>query len=84
MMLFLQPKQESLRCAAEWSRALREIQVNVMAARQEAFGEVLRCADGVGEVQGGGAHAGEDFFAYQPGWSCPTRSPGFMPPQAIG
>lgn len=64
LMLELEP--QSLRGVAERTQALSEIQVHVVVASKEAFGEVLRYADGMGEVQGGGTHGGEDLFAYQP------------------
>lgn len=51
---------------AERPQALSEVRVHVVVAGEEAFGEVLRHADGVGEIQRRGAHGGEDFFAYQP------------------
>lgn len=51
---------------AEGAEALGQIEVHVLVACEEAFGEVLRYADGVGEVQGGSAHRGEDEFAHQP------------------
>lgn len=54
-MSLLQLPPEPLRNAGKGCEAPHQVHVHGLIAGQEAFGEVLRYADGVGEVQGEGA-----------------------------
>jgi len=47
------------------TKVLGEVQIHIVVARGEAFGEVLH-ADGVDDVQGGGARRCQDVLPYQP------------------
>jgi hypothetical protein len=58
----LQRQPQSLRGTAKRAQPLCEIQIHIMVASEEAFGEVLRHADGMCEVQCGGAHGGQDVL----------------------
>lgn len=62
----LQLQPQCLRGPAEGAEAMDQIDVHVLVASEETFGEVLRYADGVGEVHSGGAHLGQDELAHQP------------------
>ena len=62
----LQLPPEPLLNAGERCEALRQIHIHVLIASQEAFGKILRYADGVGEVQRGRPHRPQDVFLHQP------------------
>lgn len=64
LMSPLQLQPHSLRGTAERTQALGKIQIVVTG--QDAFGETLRHANGVGEVQDGGVDGNQDVFAHQP------------------
>jgi len=66
LVLLLQLPPEPLRGAGERGQALCQVQIDVVVAGEKAFGQILRDADGVGEVQCGRAHGGEDVLAHQP------------------
>lgn len=65
-MSLLQLPPEPLLNDGKGCEAPHQVHVHGLIAGQEAFGEVLRYADGVGEAQGGGVHRGQDELAHQP------------------